>query len=203
MATKKVISLDQLKLLAQRVKAEDTKLDAKITAIEVPENVSDLTNDAEYQSKTQVTQAINEAIGKIDHLAYKKVDSFEDIHPEEEGADKYIYLVPKDEAGDKDSYDEYMVIDGTAEKVGDWKVDLSNYVQKSGTDRLMKEAEGTKLAGISDGANKVAKGTSNGQIKIDGDDVDIYTLPADVLHETDIAVDGDVTTMLNEVFGEA
>lgn len=203
MATKKVISIDQLKMLAQRVKAENEKLDAKITAIEVPENVSDLTNDAEYQSKTQVDTAIQDAIAKIDHLSYKKVNSFEDIHPEAEGADKYIYLVPKDEAGDQDGYDEYMVIDSTAEKVGDWKVDLSNYVEKNGTDRLMTADEGTKLEGISAGANKVEKGTGNGQIKIDGADTDIYTLPSDVLHETDIADDGSVTEMLNEVFGEA
>lgn len=65
------------------------------------------------------------------------------------------------------------------------------------------EEEGEKLSGIQDGANKVEKGTDNGQIKIDGEDTTIYTLPETVLQETDIADDGSVTSMLDEVFGGA
>ena len=39
-------------------------------------------------------------------------------------------MVPKGTAGTSDKYDEYMVIDGVLEKMGDWKVDLSGYVKK-------------------------------------------------------------------------
>ena len=134
-------------------------------------------------------------------LQYKIVQSIDEIQPAEEGADEYVYLVKKEKAGDHDSYDEYMVIDQAVEKVGDWDVDLSDYVQKNGTDRLMTEEEGEKLSGIQDGANKVEKGTDNGQIKIDGTDTTIYTLPETVVQDDDIADDADVTSMLDDVFG--
>lgn len=78
--------------------------------------------------------------------------------------------------------------------------DVANgYVAKNGTDRLMTAAEGTKLAGISEGANKVEKSDTNGNIKVDGSEVVVYTEPSDVVHGT-IATDTEVTEMLNEVF---
>lgn len=196
MSTKKVISLEQLQMLAQRVKTENEKITALIGEIDVPTNVSDLVNDSKFQTDSDVAAAI----AKSNHLQYKIVQSVEDIHPETDGADKYIYLVKRDDGSAQDNYDEYMVIEQQAEKIGDWAVDLSDYVQKNNDDRLMTQAEGTKLATIKDGANKVEKGTGNGQIKIDGEDTDIYTLPEDVLHESDIADDDSVTSMLDEVF---
>ena len=67
-------------------------------------------------------------------------------------------MVPKGTAGDADKYDEYMVIDGVLEKMGDWGVDLSNYVQKETGKGLSTndytDAEKTKLGGIEEGANK-------------------------------------------------
>ena len=66
-------------------------------------------------------------------------------------------MVPKT-AGDGDHYDEYMVIDGAVEKMGDWKVDLSEYAKTADVtnllskkvdsvvgSRLMTTEEGTKL----------------------------------------------------------
>jgi hypothetical protein len=46
-------------------------------------------------------------------------------------ADQFIYLVPNNTIGDN-KYDEYIIIDGALEKVGDWAVDLSDYVKKDG-----------------------------------------------------------------------
>lgn len=203
MADKKVISLEQLQMLAQRIKSENDKLNELISAIEIPTDVSDLTNDLQFQTKSDVSSAIAEAVAGVSTLSIKIVDSVESIKPEEPGADKFIYLVKKESEGDKDVYDEYMVVSQQVEKVGSTDVDLSDYVKKNGTDRLMTVAEGEKLAGIKDGANKVEKGTGNGQIKIDGEDTTIYTLPETVLQETDIADDGSVTSMLDEVFGGA
>ena len=200
---KKVISLDQLKMLAQRIKSDYDKLNELISAIEIPTDVSELNNDLKFQTQTQVASSIAEAIAGVDSMSLKIVDSVESITPEEPGADKFIYMIKKESEGENDVYDEYMVVEQKVEKVGTTEVDLTDYVKKNGTDRLMKEEEGTKLAGIKDGANKVEQGTSNGQIKIDGEDTTIYTLPEDVLHEEDITDDGSVTSMLDEVFGPA
>lgn len=66
--------------------------------------------------------------------------------------------------------------------------------------RLMTDAEGEKLKGISAGATKTAASETNGHITIDGVDTTVYTEPSDVIHGT-VASDSDVTAMLTEVFG--
>lgn len=82
-----------------------------------------------------------EVVAATDHLHRRKVNSVSDIDPTAADADKYIYMVPKAESETGDAYDEYMVIDGAVEKVGDWKVDLSDYAQKdpnANTGNLLK-----------------------------------------------------------------
>ena len=70
----------------------------------------------------------------------------------------FQHMVSKGTAGEADKYDEYMVIDGVLEKMGDWGVDLSGYVQKETGKGLSTNdyttAEKTKLGGIEEGANK-------------------------------------------------
>lgn len=107
--------------LGQRVSALETN---------APTKVSDLTNDKKYQTETEVSAAINKAVAAADHLKRKSVASTGDIDLKAADAAQYIYMVPKGTAGTSDKYDEYMVIDGVLEKMGDWKVDLSGYVQK-------------------------------------------------------------------------
>lgn len=92
----------------------------------IPTKVSELTNDSKFQTEAEVAASIAAA----DHLHRKKVDSVDDINVSAADADKYIYMVPKTGGKNGDKYDEYMVIDGAVEPVGDWAVDLSGYVQK-------------------------------------------------------------------------
>ena len=92
---------------------------------DIPTAVSALTNDAKYQTEEQVAATVAAA----DHLARKKVASLEAIDLAAEGAEKYIYMVPKTGSDEDDQYDEYMVLDGTVEHVGNTKVDLSGYVR--------------------------------------------------------------------------
>ena len=66
--------------------------------------------------------------------------------------------------------------------------------------RLMTDAEGTKLGEIAEGATKVEKSATNGNVKINGVETVVYTEPSDVIHGT-VASDEDVTAMLTEVFG--
>ena len=76
----------------------------------------------------------------------------------------------------------------------------SDFVTAEAGKRLMTNAEGTKLSGIAEGATKVEASTINGNVKINGTEVTVYTEPADVVHGA-IATDTEVTEMLNEVFG--
>lgn len=120
--------------------------------------VGNLTNDKKYQTDTEVSAAISKAVAAADHLKRKIVESTSAINLKAADASQYIYMVPKGTAGDADKYDEYMVIDGVLEKMGDWGVDLSNYVQKETGKGLSTndytDAEKTKLGGIEEGANK-------------------------------------------------
>ena len=76
----------------------------------------------------------------------------------------------------------------------------SDFVAAEAGKRLMTNAEGTKLGGIAEGATKVEASATNGNVKINGTEVKVYTEPTDVVHGA-IATDTEVTEMLNEVFG--
>lgn len=107
-------------------------------------------NKSDIYTKTEVEGLIAAA----DHLKRITVAGVESINVLADDAEQYIYMVPNAETG---NYDEYMVIDGEVEKVGDWKVDLDDYatkedlnekVDKQDNARLITDEEATKLANI-------------------------------------------------------
>lgn len=128
----RIPALRDLQELGRRQKNVTDGLGQRVSALETntPTKVSDLTNDKKYQTETEVSAAINKAVAAADHLKRKNVASTGNIDLKAADAAQYIYMVPKGTAGTSDKYDEYMVIDGVLEKMGDWKVDLSGYVQK-------------------------------------------------------------------------
>lgn len=132
---------------------ELTIQDGKIVNITVPTKVSDLTNDSKFQTENEVAAAVAAA----DHMKRKIVANTDAIDLTADDADQYIYMVLKSSTKTGDKYDEYMVIEGVLEKVGDWAVDLSNYVQKEDGKGLSTNdyttAEKEKLAGIAENAN--------------------------------------------------
>jgi hypothetical protein len=90
-------------------------------------DVEDLTTKFDdYDTSAVVDSKISEAVAAANHLSYKTVDTKEDIDVTATGADKFIYLVKNGEV-----YDEYMVINGKLEKVGDWTTNLSDYATKN------------------------------------------------------------------------
>ena len=124
-------------------------------------------NIEDVYSKEDADKAIADAVAAAAHLQRTIVDVVEDINPLAEGAENFIYLVPTGLQEDDDKYDEYMVINGTVEKVGSWEVNLSSYAKTEYVDaelkkkvdategsRLMTDVEGAKLEGIEDGAQK-------------------------------------------------
>lgn len=111
-------------------------------------------------TKEETNNQINSAVANAAHVKRKIVDYVTDIDKDAADAEQYIYMVPKLSALEGDHYDEYMVVEVAetkfVEKVGDWSVDLSeyaktadieaNYVKKNGTNRLITEVEGEKIA---------------------------------------------------------
>lgn len=91
------------------------------------ENVAKKANITDVFTKQETNLAIEAAIAAVDHLKRKTVVSIDVIDKTAKDADQYIYLIANSEG----TYDEYMVIEGELEKVGDWKTDLSDYTTKN------------------------------------------------------------------------
>ena len=156
-------TLDQLKMLAQRTKTEIDKVDTKVDNLSQrvddiatvggePNVITEIKNNGTALEVTDkgvdIGPPIAEAVAAADHLSKKKVTSVDDIDPADEGADKFIYLVPKAEADEDDVYDEYMILDGKVEHVGSTKINLEDYVQKEDGKGLYPDEDKEKLAGI-------------------------------------------------------
>lgn len=119
----------------------------KLEAVKVNGTALPITDKA-----VDVGESIAAAVAAADHLTRKKVASKDAIDPAAEGADKFIYMVPKTGSDEDDLYDEYMVLDGAVEHVGNTKVDLEGKVDKVEGKQLSTEdyttEEKAKLAGL-------------------------------------------------------
>lgn len=78
---------------------------------------------------TEIAGAISTAIAGVDHLQRVIVNSTEDIDIQAADAEKKIYMVQNADTETENLYNEYMVVNGKLEKVGDWAVDLSDYAK--------------------------------------------------------------------------
>lgn len=138
-------TLDQLKMLAQRSKTEIDKVDAKvstlsnrvdtlvatggeanvITAIKNNGTALDITDKA-----VDIGTSIAAAVAASDHLQRKIVTGVDAIDLSAADADKFIYMVPNGGTDDSNQYDEYMVLSGKIEHVGNTRVDMDGKVDK-------------------------------------------------------------------------
>lgn len=162
----KLSRVKHLKELAQRV-AEDfatkksladlkDQVDGLVTAGGEPNKLEAVKVNGEALPITDkavdVGASIAAAVAAADHLQRKKVANLAAIDPAAEGAEKFIYMVPKTGSDEDDQYDEYMVLDGAVEHVGNTKVDLSGKVDKVEGMGLsansFTDAEKAKLAGM-------------------------------------------------------
>lgn len=170
----KLTKLKSLKQLAQKINEDFvTKKDVEalservddivstggepnvITAIKVngeAQAVAGKAVDIAVPTSKDISEAAMAAVTAAGHLKRKKVDNAEAIDLSSADADQYIYLVPKGMEADADKFDEYMVLDGVLEKVGDWAVELSGYVQKEDGKGLSTndytDADRVKLSGL-------------------------------------------------------
>jgi hypothetical protein len=171
-----------------------------------------------------IAEAVSAGVASADHLARKTVTSVDDIDVSATGADKFIYMVPSSNKKSGNSYDEYMVIGGALEKVGDWAVDLSDYAKdadltslKTLVGTLPSTATATTIVGYIDEviaalnlsteldkkADKVTDATSGNFAGLDanGNLTDSGKKASDFVATSDVATDAEVKTMLDEVFG--
>lgn len=157
-----------LEALSQRVNnVENDIIDVEQNIDDINSTITGLQDElntkasaSNVYTKSETDSKIKEEIDKLDHLKRTTVAGVESIDLTAADADQYIYMVPNIETG---SYDEYMVIDGALERVGDWSVDLTGYattedletkVDKDPNARLMTNVEGEKLANIEEGAQE-------------------------------------------------
>ena len=99
--------------------------------LQIPENVSEFTNDANYQTENQVSEAIAAAISNINHAVFEKVDEV----PFAALADtNVLYLVPNGE-----HHDIYVRIGDEMLKIDDTDADLSQYLTAEDLEGLVDE----------------------------------------------------------------
>ena len=88
-------------------------------------------------TKTEADTAISTAVANASHLKREIVDALPEI--EAANADT-IYMVPKVNGAGEQQYDEYMLINGAFEKIGDSTVDLTNYATTENVATAKSEA---------------------------------------------------------------
>lgn len=107
--------------------ATQAALAQKADTSAIPTAVSQLTNDSNYQTESEVTAAIGEAISGVSTLEFQIVDSVEDVT-----AGGIIYLIPQSGGGGTNNiYDEYIYINSKPEKIGTTEIDLSGYATEA------------------------------------------------------------------------
>lgn len=94
---------------------------------DAPVNVSDLINDAGYQTSSDVTAAITSALSGFTSINFEIVSSLP-----ASGANGTIYLVSNSGTGNN-TYDEYVYLTSASrfEKIGTTDIDLSGYLETS------------------------------------------------------------------------
>lgn len=117
---------------AQEIVLDDIDLSGYLTTTDktnLENAITTKANAADVYTKDEADKKISEVVAAADHLQRKIVTTIDDIDVEAADAEKYIYMVPSGLEDDDNKYYEYIVINGKAEKVGNWAVDLSDYVK--------------------------------------------------------------------------
>lgn len=129
-----------------KVNGVEQQVSEKAVDITVPTKVSELNNDSQFQTNTEVAQAIQTAIAKTGHASFKKVDAVPEVESAEENV---MYLVMNNKTK---HYDIYAKVENEVVLLDDTTVDLTNYVEKeegkglSTNDYTTEDKE--KLAGL-------------------------------------------------------
>ena len=99
----------------------------------VPTTVSSFTNDAGYQTASDVSTAINTAISGITGISFEIVQQLPAT-----GDPGTIYLVPAGQSVTGDIYAEWIYLNNTWEKIGTTAVDLTDYTTWDSTNEELE-----------------------------------------------------------------
>ncbi len=91
---------------------------------DAPTEVSAFNNDVGYQTAIQVAEAINNST----KISKEIVESLPETSSAKENV---IYMILKENGTGSDVYDEYMIVNGKLELVGNSEVDLNGYWNES------------------------------------------------------------------------
>lgn len=129
-----------------------TELTKKANSTDIPTKVSELQNDSNYQTDTDVTTTltpyatktyVGEQISNADHLKREIVTEIPDASTADEHT---IYMLKIESATGNDKYREYLLIDGTMQCTGDTSVDLTDYAKTADIDKkLDNKADKTEI----------------------------------------------------------
>ena len=112
-------------------------------------NVGTIDIPTSYNNST-IDSKIATAVANAEHLKREIVEEL----PDTSSADAHtIYMVSKDSGSGNQQYDEYMLINGTFEKIGDSAVDLTNYATKNEVSTAKSEAISTAASDATSKAN--------------------------------------------------
>ncbi len=129
---------------------------------------TDVAVDGEYVS------AVNEVDGKIS-VTRKALPDYTNTYDAKGAADTAFDNAKAYADGLAANYDEKGAAAGVKTEL---EAEIAKKVDKVEGKSLVSDTEITKLAGVSEGANKVEASTTNGNIKIDGVETVVYTHPA-------------------------
>lgn len=121
----------------------------------IAEAISTKANAADVFTKEETAEQINRAITAADHMVRKifktldEAETFAILQGEE--AAKYIFMVKNANALDeKNKYEEYLYVNGTFELIGNWEVELDNYVTKDELNLKVDKVESKDLVLITE-----------------------------------------------------
>lgn len=172
---------------------------------------------ADLKENTFTKSEILEQIADLSHLSYKKVNALNDIDVNADEASTTIYLVPKTPEND-DGYDEYFVIDGALEKIGNFAV--SSEALLSEDDRKKIDSLGlndndqatinyTQVTNLTEAIqdNQLIKHVQTGVFNITNDDsrtLELVSIPANLLSDyVKTSVVGDLSELRNRISNDS
>jgi len=158
----------------------------KLTKVEALKALAERVNN-DFITKAEAQKQIKQEVAQAGHAKFEKVDTLPAVADAQENV---MYLLYNETTA---HYDIYAKIGENMEQLDDTTVDLSGYVAKEEGKELITTEEKTKLTVIAEGATKVEQSQTNGNIKVNGEEITVF--------EAEIATDAEVTEMLDEVFG--
>lgn len=154
------------------------------TYTQTEENLADaVAKKHEHTNKTELDKIAAGDVAKWNGVVADHLTSADKASLEDSIGDVNTALgeeVARAKAAEKVNSDAIAAIkDGTTvDSFADVEAELAKKVDKVEGKSLVADTEITKLAGVSEGANKVEASTTNGNVKIDGVETVVYTHPA-------------------------